>query len=183
MNTWLFLPSTFLPPDSDLGMARVTWAPPLGMKTAFVRHAPRIAELLVIDMEVEIRHVLHSVIGQGDTRSISKWHLEVTVHGAILHGDGQGPPGWVFLAAMCAGNIFVLEPGSEEISDRNFHARLGFAIPVHPEHQLAQMKGTGRVDGEPNMPDGACPVYIRELDRGLGLHFDPVRIAAGAVGT
>jgi len=45
------------------------------------------------------------------------------------------------------------------------------------------MKGTGRVDGEPNMPDGACPVYIRELDRGLVLHFDPVRIAAGAVGT
>src|SRR6266851_8616950 len=62
---------------------------------------------------------------------------------------------------------------------------LGSVSPfhVHPEHQLAQMKGTGRVDGEPNMPDGACPVYIRELDRGLGLHFDPVRIAAGAVGT
>ena len=153
------------------------------MKTAFVRHAPSISELLVINMKVEIRHVLHSVIGQGDTRSISKWHLEVTVHGAILHGDGQGPPGLVFLPTMCARNIFVLEPGSEEISNRHFHARLCFAIPVHPEHQLAQMKGTGRVDREPNMPDGAGPVYIRERDRGLGLHFNPVRIAAGAVST
>src|SRR3981081_4723697 len=109
------------------------------MKTAFVRHAPRISELLVINMEVEIRHVLHSVIGQGNTCSISKWHLEVTVHGAILHGDGQGPPGLVFLAAMCARNIFVLEPGSEEISNRHFHSLLCFAFPVQPRFRLAPM--------------------------------------------
>jgi hypothetical protein len=41
----------------------------------------------------------------------------------------------VFLAI-----IIHLKSGSEKVSDGNFHARFGFAIPVHAQHQLAQME-------------------------------------------
>ena len=153
------------------------------MKAALVRDSLRVAVLLVVDVKIEVGHVLRSLVGQRDPRSVSKWHLEVTVHGTVLHGYGQRDPGLIFLPAMSARNIFVFESGPEEIADRNFHTRLGLAVPVHAQHQFAQMKWTGRVDGEPNMPDRACAFNLRERGGGFGFHFHPVRVAARTVCT
>ncbi len=86
------------------------FVPPLRVKAALVGNSARLRILLVVDVEVKVGHVLRPVIGQRDPRSISKWHFEVAVHGAILHGDRQGPPGLVFLSAMPPGTSSYSNP-------------------------------------------------------------------------
>jgi hypothetical protein len=147
------------------------------MKAALIRDNLRIAELLIVNVEIEVTHILRPVIGQGDTRSSSIWHVKVAVHGAILHCDRQGPPGLVFLARL----LGVLEAGPKEIAYRHLDAGICFAVPVHPQHQLAQMERTRRVDGEPNVPDGAGALDICECGGRPGLQWNPVRIATGTV--
>ena len=83
---------------------------------------------------------------------------------------------------MTAGNFAIFEASSEEVANRNLHAWVGLAIPVHPQNQLAQMKRTWRVDRKPDVPDGTGARYVREGDCGVGLYFDPVCIAARAIG-
>jgi hypothetical protein len=83
---------------------------------------------------------------------------------------------------MASGNVFVFKSGSEEVTDGNFYAGIGLAVPVHAQHQLAQMERAGRIDGEPDMPDGTGALNVREGDGGPGFHLNPIGIAASRVG-
>ena len=82
---------------------------------------------------------------------------------------------------MSSWKVLVLESGAEEIANRNLHAGIGFAVPVHSQHQFAQMKWDGRIDGEPDMPDRSRTLDVRERHRGPGFHRNPIVVAAGEV--
>jgi hypothetical protein len=89
----------------------------------------------------------------------------------------------IFLPVMPAGNVLVFESGSEEVANRNFHARVGFTVPIHPQYQFAEMKRTGRVDREPHVTDGARAFYLSKRDFGIRLDFNPICITARGVST
>src|SRR5271169_3009176 len=133
---------------------------PLGMETALVADGASVGVGLIVDVIVKVGYVLGSVVSEGNAGSAGEGHLEVAVHGAVLHRDGQRPPRLILLAAMAAGNVFVLEAGAEEVADGDFDAGIGFPVPVHAEHQLAQMERRWRVDGEPDVTDCAGSLNV-----------------------
>jgi hypothetical protein len=82
---------------------------------------------------------------------------------------------------MPAGNVFVLEAGAEEVADGDFDAGFRVAVPVHAQDELAQVVRRRRVDGDPDVADGAgaCDVGQR---RGFAcFDADGIHIAAGVI--
>ena len=72
-------------------------------------------------------------------------------------------------------------PSPKEVADWHFHAWVDLSIPVHAQHQLAQMKGTRRVDREPNMSDGSSALEVCKCRRRKCLYLNGIRVPAGDV--
>src|SRR5438046_1838146 len=65
--------------------------------------------------------------------------------------------------------MVVPESEAEEVAERRFNARGGFAVPVHAQNQSFQMIWRGIIDREPDVGDIGCIVCIETRKRVSGV--------------
>ena len=125
----------------------------LGMEVADFRR--RLVIQAVVDVEVATRHRFAALVGHRQAGPLGKRHRPVAVQG--LHAaDGD----------RCALVLHVAaEPQAEEVAQRALDCRLVRAVPVHPQHQLAEVIAGLAVDGEPHVRDPAVPFDAAQFQR------------------
>ena len=77
--------------------------------------------------------------------------------------------------------MVVPESEAEEIAERRFNARGGFAVPVHAQNQSFQMIWLGIIDREPDVGEFSGTVRIENRQRCAGLDEAKIGISTGRI--
>ncbi len=131
----------------------------------------KFAEYSIIDVIIKGADRAGALVGHGDAGRFSERHVPVAVPGPALRRavDRQGAEAAVEAVA-----------DAEKVADRRFDGGRRFAVPVHPEDELAAVKWLGG-DGHPDVVDGARALDLGQDGRGPGLYGYGVPVSAAAV--
>ena len=134
---------------------------------------------VVVDIVVEGPHVGIGLVLYLDTSALTERHGEIAVHRRPLGLPGVG--GHVQHRALVRVHHSVSHP--EEVAHRRFHAWVFHVVPIHADHQLAQIQRVLTCDREPDVPDDASALDQSDILRLALLNQDRVSVSARTIPT
>ena len=138
----------------------------LGVEPARVFGQPLI--LLVVHVVIESAAGDGAVVGDGHEGAVGERHAPEAVEG-VARADLDRQAVVLVVAGM---------PEAEEIANRALDRGTLLAIPIHAEHEVAQVVGVLRGDSDPDVGDGARAFDLGHL-AGLARLDGPVLAAVG----